>query len=97
MGLAVPSAISYASRLSARHGAPAWPGCSTSPPQPPPQPVNRACCWACCLAQVKQWVDAAQSPGTLNRVLSLQLEAFWQQHGKAVMVMGALAVAYAIW
>jgi hypothetical protein len=47
--------------------------------------------------QVKQWVDAAQSPGTLNRVLSLQLEAFWQQHGNTVMVAGALAVAYAIW
>ncbi|GAB4818947.1 hypothetical protein N2152v2_005993 [Parachlorella kessleri] len=48
-------------------------------------------------AQVKQWVDAADTPGALNRVLSLQLEAFWQQHGKTLMVVGALAAAYALW
>ena len=47
--------------------------------------------------QVKQWVDAADTPGALNRVLSLQLEAFWQQHGNTLMVVGALAAAYALW
>lgn len=49
------------------------------------------------LLQVKQWVDAAQTPGSLNRVLTLQLEAFWQQHGRTVMVLGALAAAYVVW
>ncbi len=47
--------------------------------------------------QVKQWVDATQTPGSLNRVISLQLEAFWQQHGRTVMVAGALGTAYVMW
>lgn len=47
--------------------------------------------------QVQQWIDAAQTPGKINRVISLQLEAFWQQHGRTVMVAGALGAAYVLW
>lgn len=47
--------------------------------------------------QVKQWVTAAQPPGSLNRVITLQLEAMWQHHGGAIMAVGAITAAYVLW
>lgn len=38
-----------------------------------------------------------QSPGAVNRVLSLQLTAFWQNHSNAVVGVGAAAACYGLW
>ena len=38
-----------------------------------------------------------QMPGAVNRVLSLQLTAFWQNHSNAVVAAGAAGACYALW
>ncbi|EFN54793.1 hypothetical protein CHLNCDRAFT_134758 [Chlorella variabilis] len=45
----------------------------------------------------KQLVNAAQTPGAVNRVISLQLTAFWQNHSKAIVGLGAATLCYALW
>lgn len=36
-------------------------------------------------------------PGAVNRVISLQLTAFWQNHSNAIMGVGAAAACYGLW
>ena len=48
-------------------------------------------------AAARKWVDATQQPGSLQRVLSLQLDAFWQRHGRTVYAAGAVMAAYVLW
>lgn len=36
-------------------------------------------------------------PGAVNRVLSLQLTAFWQNHGNAAIALGAAGACYGLW
>lgn len=48
-------------------------------------------------APAKRLVDAAQTPGAVNRVLSLQLEAFWQRHSTKVLALGGVVLCYALW
>ena len=38
-----------------------------------------------------------QTPGALNRVVSLQLTAFWQRHSGTIMAVGGGVLCYAIW
>lgn len=45
----------------------------------------------------QQLVNAAQMPGAVNRVLSLQLTAFWQNHGNAAIALGAAGACYGLW
>ena len=45
---------------------------------------------------VRRLVDSARS-GTAQKVVSLQLEAFWQQHRNKVVVLGGVAVVYILW
>ncbi|CAL8462998.1 g2532 [Coccomyxa elongata] len=45
----------------------------------------------------KQLVDSAAKPGAMQRVLSLQLEAFWQRHGRKVIGAGAVFALYMLW
>ena len=45
---------------------------------------------------VRRLVDSARS-GTAQKVLSLQLEAFWQQHRNKVFILGGVAVVYILW
>ena len=45
---------------------------------------------------VRRLADSVRS-GTGQRVLSLQLEAFWQQHRNKVFVLGGVAVVYILW
>ena len=47
--------------------------------------------------QAKQLVDSAAKPGAMQRVLSLQLEAFWQRHGRKVIGAGAVFALYMLW
>lgn len=42
-------------------------------------------------------VNAAQTPGAVNRVLSLQLTAFWQNHSNAIFAAVAAGGVYAGW
>lgn len=36
-------------------------------------------------------------PGAVNRVLSLQLTALWQNHGNAAIALGAAGACYGLW
>lgn len=45
----------------------------------------------------QQLVNAAQRPGAVNRVLSLQLTAFWQNHSNAIVDVGAAGACYALY
>ncbi|EIE27339.1 hypothetical protein COCSUDRAFT_55352 [Coccomyxa subellipsoidea C-169] len=45
----------------------------------------------------KQLVQSASKPGAMQRVLSLQLEAFWQRHGNKVIGAGAVFALYMLW
>ena len=45
---------------------------------------------------VRRLVESARS-GTAQKVLALQLEAFWQQHRNKVFVLGGIAVVYILW
>ena len=45
----------------------------------------------------RRWVDAAAKPGTLQRVAALQLEAFWERHGRKAILATCAVAAYAIW
>eukprot|EP00887_Chlorella_sp_A99_P007729 scaffold20.g7729.t1 len=45
----------------------------------------------------RQLVDAAQTPGAMHRVVSLQLEAFWQHHSSKVLAAGGGVLVYALW
>lgn len=47
--------------------------------------------------QAKHLVDSAAKPGAMQRVLSLQLEAFWQRHGRKVIAAGAVFALYMLW
>lgn len=47
--------------------------------------------------QARQWVDAAGKPESLQRVLSLQAEAFWQHHGRKILLVGGAFTAYMLW
>ena len=47
-------------------------------------------------APVRRLADSVRS-GTGQRVLSLQLEAFWQQHRNKVFVLGGITVVYILW
>lgn len=40
---------------------------------------------------------APQMPGAVNRVLSLQLTALWQNHGNAAIALGAAGACYGLW
>ena len=42
-------------------------------------------------------LSLAQSPGAVNRVLSLQLTAFWQNHSNTIVGVGAAAACYGLW
>ncbi len=42
-------------------------------------------------------LPAPQMPGAVNRVLSLQLTAFWQNHGNAAIALGAAGACYGLW
>lgn len=48
-------------------------------------------------ASAKQLVKATQTPGAVNRVISLQLTAFWQNHNKAIVGTGAALLCYLLW
>ncbi len=50
-----------------------------------------------CRMQAKQLVDSAAKPGAMQRVLSLQLEALWQRHGRKVIGAGAVFALYMLW
>ena len=45
----------------------------------------------------RRLVDAAQTPGAVNRVVSLQLEAFWQHHGSKLLAAGGVLLCYLVW
>ena len=47
--------------------------------------------------QAKQLIDSAAKPGTFQRVLSLQFDAFWQNHSRKVLGAAALLVLYLLW
>ncbi len=49
------------------------------------------------LTQAKQWVDAAGNPAQMQRVVSLQLEAFWQRHSRKVLAVGGVLLVYMLW
>jgi hypothetical protein len=53
---------------------------------------------ACSLIlQAKQLIGSAVRPGAVQKAISLQLEAFWQRHGRKVMGLGAVFVLYILW
>ncbi|KAL4452340.1 hypothetical protein ABPG75_008002 [Micractinium tetrahymenae] len=45
----------------------------------------------------QQLVNAAQTPGAVNRVISLQLTAFWHNHHNAIIAAAAAGTCYATW
>ena len=45
---------------------------------------------------LRRLVDSAHS-GTAQKVVSLQLEAFWQQHRNKVFILSGVAVVYILW
>lgn len=47
----------------------------------------------------KQWIDALQQPtkGSWKRVVSLQLEAFWQNNSSKVILGSSVIASYIIW
>lgn len=47
--------------------------------------------------QAKQWVDAAGNPAQMQRVVSLQLEAFWQRHSRKILALGGVLLVYMLW
>lgn len=47
--------------------------------------------------QAQTLVDASRRPGAFQRVVSLQLDSFWQRHARKVYVVGGVFVAYALW
>ena len=47
--------------------------------------------------QAKQLVDSASRPGAFQRVLSLQFDAFWQNHSRKVIAAGAVLLLYVLW
>ncbi len=47
--------------------------------------------------QAKQLVDSASRPGALQRVLSLQFDAFWQNHSRKVLGAAAALLLYLLW
>lgn len=48
-------------------------------------------------AQARSLVDSTARPGAVQRVLSLQLNAFWQRHGTKVYIAAGVFAAYALW
>lgn len=44
-------------------------------------------------SQVKQMLQ----PGTMQKVLKLQLEAFWGNHGRKVLALGGVLLVYMLW
>lgn len=49
------------------------------------------------LVQAKQLIDSAVKPGAVQKAISLQLEAFWQRHGRKVIGVGAVFLLYFLW
>ena len=47
--------------------------------------------------QAKQLVDSASRPGAFQRVLSLQFDAFWQNHSRKVIAAGGVLLLYILW
>lgn len=48
-------------------------------------------------ASAQRLISASQSPSSFHRVLSLQLTAFWQHYGNALLAGGAGAACYLLW
>ena len=42
-------------------------------------------------------VDSLTKPGSIQRVLRLQFEAFWVAHGNKVLVLLGAGVVYLLW
>ena len=49
------------------------------------------------VAQARQLIESASRPGSLQKVIKLQAEAFWHNHGRKVMAVGGVFVVYALW
>lgn len=47
--------------------------------------------------QMKRMLHNVQQPGNVQRVLKLQLEAFWQRHSRAILALGAVLLVYSLW
>lgn len=47
--------------------------------------------------EARTLVDASRRPGTFQRVVSLQLDSFWQRHARKVYVLAGVFAAYALW
>lgn len=50
-----------------------------------------------CGMQVRGLVDSFRVPGKWQRVMSLQLEAFWLQHRRNLIAVGGVGVIYVLW
>lgn len=48
-------------------------------------------------AQARSLAEATSKPGVVQRVVSLQLNSFWQQHGNKVYAVGGIFLAYCLW
>ncbi|RMZ52029.1 hypothetical protein APUTEX25_001223, partial [Auxenochlorella protothecoides] len=48
-------------------------------------------------AQARLLAEATSKPGVVQRVISLQLNSFWQQHGNKVYAVGGIFLAYCLW
>lgn len=51
----------------------------------------------CLVLQVKHLLASASQPGSVQKVMKLQLEAFWGRHGRKVLALGGVLVVYALW
>ena len=47
--------------------------------------------------QVRTLLSSLQTSGKWQRVLSLQLEAFWVQHRRNLMAVAGAGVVYVLW
>ena len=47
--------------------------------------------------QAKRWVNAVYKPGSLQKAIGLQIEAFWQRHGNKVFAALGLFGVYLLW
>ena len=49
------------------------------------------------MLQAQRLVNSATQPGSMQKVISLQFEAFWQRHGRKVLALGAAVLVYLLW
>ena len=40
---------------------------------------------------------SVSQPGSFQKVIKLQLEAFWGNHGRKVLALGGVLLVYALW